>query len=487
MIDKIKCLYGSQCLVSVLVIGIIMLLTAPSWAQEATETPFTPTETPTETPFTPTETPTETPFTPTETPTETPFTPTDTPTETPFTPTETPFTPTNTPVPPPTDTPTETPFTPTNTPAPPTNTPTMPPVSTATATAAEPTSTPGPTNTPGVPQIGLIAVDGFMGLHTAGTVTVNFDHYAQTTWPIHMVRDANLTGDGRGVFVVDLFGHVSTFSLGSSTLDQIPDARQWYFVPQDLVVAVRSADDTAYSAHILLDNGQILPVGNASNLPDLRPPLPFRDGTEQNPAGDPVNREMAIPGPLEGPLNIGTIAQTGGWNVNSAIDFDVTAPDGALVLLRSGQVIPTGSALFQHYDITPYFGVDIARRIEYFTEGGKNYYVVLDGLGGVHLAGPAQSELRTNWNNKVLTELAYFGAVIGQNENGGDIYVGLDAANDFVPVLTTPNDIGVIMLDGLGGLHFANLGSDYTSARTAYFGANPMANLDWLVSLILVQ
>jgi hypothetical protein len=350
-----------------------------------------------------------------------------------------------------------------------------------------PTSTPQPTPTPGEPQIGLIAVDGFMGIHAAGKVTVNFDHFSQTTWPIHMVRDANFTGDGRGVFVVDLHGHVSTFSLDGSTLDQIPAEKQWYFPPQDIVVAVRPADDSAYSAHVLLDNGQILPVGNASNLPDLRPALPFRDGTQQNPAGDPVNREMAVPGPLEGPLNIGTIAQTGGWNVNSAIDFDVTSPDGALVLLRSGEVISVGSALFQHYDITPYFGVDIARRIEYFTQGGKDYYVVLDGLGGVHLAGPAQSDLRANWNSKVLTELAYFGAVIGQNENGGDIYVGLDAANDFVPVLKGADDIGVIMLDGLGGLHYANLGPEYTSVRTPYFGTNPRADLHWVVSLLLTQ
>jgi hypothetical protein len=209
--------------------------------------------------------------------------------------------------------------------------------------------------------------------------------------------------------VVDLHGHVSTFSLGkNTTLDQIPDDEQWYFPPQDIVVAVRPSDESAYGAHILLDNGQILPVGNASNLPDVRPPLPFRDGTEGNSQGDPLNREMEAPGPLRGPLNIGSISQTGGWNINSAIDFDVLPYDGALVLLRSGEVVPVGSAQFLQFEIAPYFGIDIARRIEHIADGGKDYYVVLDGLGGVHLAGPAHSMLRTNWNAKVLTQLAYF-------------------------------------------------------------------------------
>src|SRR5690606_25286709 len=117
----------------------------------------------------------------------------------------------------------------------------------------------------------------------------------------------------------------------------------------------------------------------------------------------------------------------------------------------------------------------IARRIEYFTVDDEEYYIVLDGLGGVHLAGPAQSALRTNFNQNVLTELDYFGAVIGQNENGGDIFAGIDAANDFVPVLLEGSDIGIIMMDGLGGLHYANLPVEYTSVKVPYFGINPMA------------
>jgi hypothetical protein len=333
----------------------------------------------------------------------------------------------------------------------------------------------------------LIAVDGFMGIHPAGGATINFTHFSGMPGPIHAIRDANLTGDGRGVFVVDLHGFVSTFSLGGNTLDQIPVEKQRYFIPEDVALAVRPVGSGNSSALILLDNGQILPVGDAPNMPDVLPPLPFRDGTDRNPEGDPANRVMDVPGPLHGPLRIGTIARTGGWNVNSAIDFDVTSPDGALVLARSGKVHPVGSAAAIEFDVAPYFGVDIARRIEHFTHGGENYCIVLDGLGGVHLAGPAGSVLRTNWNSHVLTELAYFGAVAGRNLGGGDVYVGIDAANDFVLVPLENDDVGVIMIDGLGGLHFANLGEDYTSVRTPYFGGNPQATMDWAVSLVPVE
>jgi hypothetical protein len=73
------------------------------------------------------------------------------------------------------------------------------------------------------------------------------------------------------------------------------------------------------------------------------------------------------------------------------------------------------------------------------------------------------------------------------NVDGHDVYGGLDAANDCVPVLLGRSDVGVIMLDGLGGLHFANLGPEYTTIHTPYFGRLPRATLDWMVSLILVR
>ena len=320
---------------------------------------------------------------PTETPTDTPVVVTPTNTETPFTPTTTPVLPT------PTNT--ETPFTPTNSPVPP---------------PATETETPGPTPTPTEPPTGaLIALDGFFGIHASG-ITVNLAAFAPGPepyyFPWNIARDASLTADGKGVYALEATGHVYTYSLGDNSLAQIPNESQFYFANEDVAVAVRPAGTGSDSAQILIDNGHILPIGNAPNIEDVFPPLPYRDGTMVDPDGDPADRELVVPGPLEGPLNIGTIAATGGWNVGSAVDFALVNETSALVLARSGLLYKVGDTQ-PAFEISPYFGVDIARRIEYAKVGDVDYCVILDGLGGVHLAGPAESVLRTNWNTNVLS------------------------------------------------------------------------------------
>jgi hypothetical protein len=85
-----------------------------------------------------------------------------------------------------------------------------------------------------------------------------------------------------------------------------------------------------------------------------------------------------------------------------------------------------------------------------------------------------------------LPNLSYFGAVIA-TEDGHEIYVGLDAANDFVLISNGADNLGVIMLDGLGGLHRANVPPEYLSPPMPplpYFGNRPDATLDWAVGLI---
>jgi hypothetical protein len=171
-----------------------------------------------------------------------------------------------------------------------------------------------------------------------------------------------------------------------------------------------------------------------------------------------------IPGPVEGPGAIGTVAATGGWDGLSAIDFAMTASDGALVLQRDGGVIPVGSAASITFEQshTPWIWPDLARKIEYMNVNGDDYYIVLDGLGGVHMAGPASSALRTSFETNVLGSLDYFAAIVS-----GD-YVGLDVVNDFVPfVYSGGTEIGIMTMDGLGGLHPANV--PFTYEGGAYF------------------
>ena len=120
--------------------------------------------------------------------------------------------------------------------------------------------------------------------------------------------------------------------------------------------------------------------------------------------------------------------------------------------------------------------------IEHFVVNETDYIVVMDGLGGMHMAGPADNTLRNNFQSAVL-DLTYFAGVV--NDNGVEVFLGFDGANDFVPVLRdNGNDIGLIMLDGLGGLHFSNLGPELTSIRPIYFGDNPEANIHWAVSIL---
>jgi hypothetical protein len=275
------------------------------------------------------------------------------------------------------------------------------------------------------------------------------------------VRDAERLGEA--LHVLDMHGHVYTYTFGETCFGQIPNESQFSLSPLDVAVAIESvAGDEAY---ILLDNGEILPVGNAADtVPSVSPLLPFRDGTAGD--GTPTGQDFVSPGPLQGPDAIGTIATTGGWTPESAIDFTMTGADGALVLQRNGGVIPVGSAATITFEQshTPWIWPDLARRIEYMNVNGADYYIVADGLGGVHMAGPASSALRTSFNNNVLDgSLAYFAAQVG-----GD-YVGIDVVNDFIPfVFNSGNDIAIMLLDGLGGIHpSGNL--PFTYEPPAYF------------------
>lgn len=379
----------------------------------------------------------------------------------------------------------ETPFTPTFTPTP---TSTEVPTDTATVTPTESDFTPTPTDTPEPTDteeptptateepsgLGIVAMDAFFGSHPAGAASVNRAALDLYFYPLHVVRDANLTADGNGVYVLDLFGHVFTLSLGANNLAQIANDDQWYFAPQDISLAVRPVGSGSDAAQILLDNGNILPVGNAAEIPNVSPELPFR--------GTIAERTAVLPGPVEGPRNIGTIAQSGGWDPDSAVDFAMTGDTGALVLARSGRIHKVGGAQGIQFETAPFFGVDIARKIEFIPTGSVPYALVLDGLGGIHLAGPASSALRSNFEANVLSQLDYFGAVVA-SQDGHDVYAGIDAANDFVPVLLGNDDLGVMMIDGLGGIHFANLGPEYTSLRPAYF---PQGDFNWIVALVLM-
>jgi hypothetical protein len=114
--------------------------------------------------------------------------------------------------------------------------------------------------------------------------------------------------------------------------------------------------------------------------------------------------------------------------------------------------------------------------------GEVPYAMVLDGLGGVHLAGPVESSLRTNWEANVLRNLAYFGAVVGIVD-GHEVYAGIDAANDFVVIPNATDDVGVIMMDGFGGVHYANVPPAFMNDKPVYLGGESLANLHWVVSL----
>lgn len=388
-----------------------------------------------------------------------PVGPTDTPTEIPpptVTPTtETTFTPTPTEIIPPTVTPTtETTFTPTptETPLPPTPTPTTP---------AE--------------EFALVAVDAYQGIHPAGGLSVNLNCYTEYFHPMHVARDADLTSNQRGIMVVDAFGHVHTYSLTEICLPQIPN-QTYYSFPFDTAVAVEA--ETPFAAYILIDTGEIIPVGTAPDtIPDVSPALPWRAGVS------PVTAEFD-PGPAKGPLRIGTIAPTGGWEPESAIDFTLTGSDGALVLARNGRIHQVGSAeqitFGQSHSV--WLWPDLARRIEYMNVGGEDYYIVLDGLGGVHMGGPTDSALRTSFNSRVLNgDLTYFAGVV--TSGTGSWYVGIDAANDFIPILHTDNtEIGILMLDGLGGIHKANV--PFAFEPTVYFPAPDPHRLDTMISLL---
>jgi hypothetical protein len=210
-------------------------------------------------------------------------------------------------------------------------------------------------------------------------------------------------------------------------------------------------------------------------MADVDPPLPYR-------ADDAASRRYEFPGPLRGSLPIGTIADEGGWNPKAAVDFDLTSETGALVLARSGRVHAAGDASIPAG--MPWFGIDIARRIEYFEAGGEAYAVVLDGLGGIHLGGPA-GDLRERWEDFVVPNMVYFAAVVDTDGEGRDVYVGLDAANDFGVVLAPDeSDIGLLLVDGLGGVHTANVPAEYTSLAPAYLWQSD-AWLDTVVSVLL--
>jgi len=373
----------------------------------------------------------------------------------------------------PTDTPTpETTFTPT--PPPPTDTP-------------MPTDTPTPIPTPTIGAgTGIVMVEGFAGIHTSPQAEVGINLACEDAYfyPFHVARDSVMLPNQEAFMVVDLYGHVFTYSLTETCYPQIADESQFNFFPDDFAVAVDvNETSTGTGAYILTDLGEILPIGDApDSVPSVSPPLPYRG----------VDQQAVIPGPVQGPGAIGTIATTGGWNGDSAIDFDMTAPDGALVLSRNGKVWPVGSAAslgFGDSPASPYFWPDLARRIEYMNVNGTDYYMILEGLGGIHVAGGSPDDtLRTNLRNNVLSgQLAYFAAQVG----GGD-FVGIDAANDFVPIVYNGgNSIGIMLLDGLGAIHHANL--PFTFNWTVYFpGLNPVPGepynqLDTAVSLMTVD
>lgn len=360
----------------------------------------------------------------------------------------------------------------------PTTTPTPWPTSTR-----RPTETPTPWPTPTIEPtgIGLIAVDVFAGLHPApqDRVQVNISCFDGYYYPFGIVRDAAKVSGEEAIHVVDGFGHVFTYTIGDVCFEQIPNERQVFFYPEDVAVAV--VPRGVAGAYVLIDTGEIFPVGDApSSIPSVVPGLPYRDGTPDNPMGDPANRGFEIPGPRKGPWPIGTIAETGGWNEWSAIDFDLTGADGAIVLSRNGMVHKVGSAAaLQFGSHSPWLWPDLARKIRYLRVEGQDYYVVLDGLGGMHMAGP-DGALRASFQNNVLgANPTYFAAVVQGN------YVGLDAANDFIPIVHSGgSEIGIIMLDGLGGIHVTNV--PYPVEPTAYLPTE-VTLLDTMVSLLRID
>jgi len=101
------------------------------------------------------------------------------------------------------------------------------------------------------------------------------------------------------------------------------------------------------------------------------------------------------------------------------------APTGSYVLSGSGAVKSVGGAPFFG---NPSFSSDIARDIAVMPDGGG--YVVLDGLGGLHLFGSAVPALQG-----VINQAPYFSSDIARS------------------IVITPTGRGLRVLDGFGGIH----------------------------------
>ena len=154
------------------------------------------------------------------------------------------------------------------------------------------------------------------------------------------------------------------------------------------------------------------------------------------------------------------------WDIARDIE---TTPDGRgyVVLDGLGGLHLFGSAATGPLkDVHgPYFGFDIARSIALTTDGAG--YVVLDGWGGVHAAGTAHlpvgnypywpgwdvaRSIAVTLDGSGIALLDGFGGVyqIGNVHGPATTYFGFDIARD---IAITPGGDGFAVLDGFGGIH----------------------------------
>jgi hypothetical protein len=139
---------------------------------------------------------------------------------------------------------------------------------------------------------------------------------------------------------------------------------------------------------------------------------------------------------------------------------------------------------------TPYFGWDIARDIEFMTNGSG--YYVLDGYGGIHKGGGAPSlspatpyfgfdlakDLELTADGLGYYVLDGFGGV----HKGGSTpslspsspYFGWNIARDLE---LSPNGLGYYILDGYGGIHRGGA-APLLSPATPYFGFDIAKDLE---------